>query len=410
MGRLPDPVRYRAAVRSEKPDPDADEFRLSLVRNDLLFRAQRAIGLIPAAGLGVGRRALALALFTWAPIALWALVAGRALPGQQAGEPLFQHFGVTVRCLVAIPLLVVAEAVAHAMTARLIPHFVRSGLVADADRERFRAILQGVARLRDGSLPWIAIGGAVAAWMLLGPSHLADHELIWAEAPGGQAHFGFGGLWFLYVVRPIFVALLLAWVWRLVLLFVLMSRIAKLDLELVPTHPDRTAGLGFLEPLPAVFSAVVLAASAVLASRWAHDVLYHGVDVKSLAAPAGVFVAAMLLIFVAPLLPFGGKLRAAKRKAVLDYGALVARHGRGVHQRWIEGRPVGDDGLLNAPEIGPVADAAVLYESVSEMRGAPIGRPTLLVIALPAILPLLLVVAIQVPVKGILLKLIKTLI
>ncbi len=407
-------TRYQREPRidtttSAVSNAEANEFQISLVRNDLFFRAQRAIGLIPATGLGVGRRALALALFTWAPIAVWAAIAQRALPGAVTSEPLFQHFGVTVRCLVAIPLLVIAEGVAHAMTTRLVPHFVRSGLVRDADRERFCAILEGVARLRDRSLPWILIGSAVAAWLLLGPPTGDQHELSWAADSDAPTHFGFGGIWFLYVVRPIFVALVLAWLWRLFLFFMLMSRIAKLDLELVPTHPDRAGGLGFLETLPSVFSAVVLAASAVLASRWAHDVVYHGMDVQSLRLPGIVFVVSMLLLFLAPLLPFGSKLRAAKRKALLDYGALVGRHGRGVEQRWIRGESV-DDALLAAPEIGPVADTVALYEAVSRMRTVPIGRPTLLMIVLPALLPLLAVFAIQVPIKEILKKLVTTLI
>jgi hypothetical protein len=390
-------------------DDVTSAFQLSLVRNDLLFRAQRAIGLVPATGLGIGRRALVLALVTYAPIAVWAAFADRALPGAATSEPLFQHFGVTVRCLVAIPLLVIAEGVAHAMTTRLFPHFVGSGLVVDGDRDRFRAILAGIARLRDLSLPWIVIASLLLAWVVLGPPVAAQHELIWADAAEGGHHFGFGGLWFLYVARPIFFALLLAWLWRLALLFLLTSRIAKLDLSLVPTHPDRAGGLGFLETLPAAFSMVVLAMSAVLASRWAHDVLYHSVDVNSLRVPAAVFVVAMIVLFIAPLLPFASRLRAAKRKAVLQYGALVARHGRGVQRRWIEGEPV-DDELLAAPEIGPVADTAALYESVAHMRTLPIGRSTLLMIAVPAILPLLVVAAIQIPIKEILKKLLTTLI
>src|SRR5262245_22549102 len=82
--------------------PDG-EFALSLVRGDPLLRLQRRIGLVPAHGLGVARRALALALLAWLPLAAWALLAGR---WSGAGEPLLQHFGVHVRCLIAIPLLV----------------------------------------------------------------------------------------------------------------------------------------------------------------------------------------------------------------------------------------------------------------------------------------------------------------
>src|SRR5262245_18928346 len=131
---------------------DADDLELSLVRGDELLRAQRAIGLVPQHGLGVGRRALALALFTWAPVAIWALARGLALPGAVA-EPLLSHFGIHVRCLVAIPLLVLAEGVSHAVTTRMFTQFVRAGLVAVSERERFREVLRSVAGLRDRTLP-----------------------------------------------------------------------------------------------------------------------------------------------------------------------------------------------------------------------------------------------------------------
>jgi hypothetical protein len=299
--------------------------------------------------------------------------------------------------------------VAHGISLRLVPYFVNSGIVTAADRERFAAILRDVARLRDRTLPWVLIAAAVGTSMLLLPPSTEQHELIWAQEGGAAPHFGFGGYWFLYVVRPIFTALLFAWLWRLGLLFLLMRRIAKLDLALIPTHPDRAGGLGFLEPLPVAFSLVVLAGSAVLSSRWAHDVLYHGTDVRSLRALAAVFVVTMLLLLVAPLLPFGAKLRAWKRRALLDYGALVGRHGREVRRRWILGDAVEDE-LLAAPEIGPVADTVALYEAVSRMRMFPIGRPTLFAILLPAVIPMLPVAAIQIPIKDLLLKLATTLV
>src|SRR5262245_27247517 len=109
---------------------DSEDLALSLVRGDALLRAQRAIGIVPREGLGVGRRALAFALITWALLAIWALVRGIALPGV-VDEPPFQHFGIHVRCLVAIPLLIVAEGVSHGVTTRLLPQFLRAGLVRD---------------------------------------------------------------------------------------------------------------------------------------------------------------------------------------------------------------------------------------------------------------------------------------
>src|SRR5262245_13886610 len=88
---------------------DVDELRFSLVRGDPWFCFQRAVGLIPAAGLGIVRRCLAFSLMTWLPLVIWAILWRRAFPGELA-EPLLQHLGIHARCLLAIPLLVAAEA------------------------------------------------------------------------------------------------------------------------------------------------------------------------------------------------------------------------------------------------------------------------------------------------------------
>jgi hypothetical protein len=383
-----------------------DESALSLVRGDALLRAQRAIGLVPRDGLGVARRALVLALFTWLPLAVSALLQNRALPGA-VDEPLLGHFGIQVRCLVAIPLLVLAEAVSHGVTTRLTPQFLNASLVVGSERERLREVLRGVARLRDRTLPWVVVLALVLAVLLVAPSPAADHELAWA----GDAHAasGFGAFWFRWVMRPVFTVLLLAWLWRLLLAFLLCARLARLELSLVPTHPDGAGGLGFLESLPFAFAPVALAVSATLASRWAHDVVYHDVHVAALRMPMIAFLVVVLVLFLTPLLPWQRPLAAAKRRAELEYAALVAEHGRLVRRRWVEHEPVGDAAILSAPEIGPVADTLALYEAARRMRTLPIGRRSLIAILLPAALPLVLVLAIEIPVKDLLLGLLKTL-
>lgn len=390
----------RGSTEAEQP------FALSLVRGDPLLRAQQAIGLVPAQGLGVARRAVILAAVTWLPIAAWALVTGHLRPAPN-GEALLQHFGVQVRCLVAIPLFVLAEGAAHGITRRLLPQFVASRLIPLERREAFRDVLRDVARLRDAWLPWVLIAGVLAAWLWLNPAR-TPHEVSWTGGvpPGGS---GLGGWWFLYVVRPIYLGLVLAWLWRLALACVLLVRVTRLGLALVPTHPDRAGGLGFLEELPRAFAAVVLGLSAVVSSHWAHDVLYHEATLSALRFQMAGFVVLILLLFLAPLFALAPPLLLARRRALLDYGALVAEHGRQVGRRWIEHESLADDALLSAPELGPVADTAALYESVRRMRPLPISRVSVTALAVPALLPILVVLSLQVPLRDILLRILKAL-
>jgi len=325
---------------------------LSLV-DDLPVRLQRRLGLIPERGLGLVRRAAFFAVLTWLPLVAWALYAGRMLPGG-VDEPLVVHFGVHVRFLVAVPALILGEGLAHRVCMTLIPYFVTSGVVKPTARPAFEGVLTGVARLRDRTLPWMLIAVLVVAWTLLEPAASGfegSHEADWASSPD-RGHLGFGGWWLMYVSRPVFSALLAAWLWRLALAFVLLRRIAGLDLSIVPTHPDGAGGLGFMKDFPKAFSALAFAASAVVCSRLAHDVMYHGASLQSLKGVIAAFVVLVVAVCVAPLLAFAGRIGAAKRRALLDYGALIGEHGRLVRRRWILGETPESDALLQAVEIG----------------------------------------------------------
>ena len=394
-------------MTSSSPDESGnDQDTISLVRDDAAFRFQRAIGLIPKTGLGIARRAIVFALLTWAPIAIWAFVQQSRL-AVTPQEPLLAHFGIHIRFLVALPLLIIAEGVANMILPRVIPYFLSSGILPPSEVGRFREVLQSILRLRNKTLPWVLILGAILALLLSSPALAAAHELAWAWDPDPQ-HLGFGGLWFLYFARPIFMALMLGWLWRLILFGLMLRRISKLNLSLVPSHPDGNGGLGFLEMLPAMFSPIVFGLSALMASHWSHQIVYHQETLAALRLPMAAFAILVLILFLGPFFVFAGPLRKAKRAAELQYGALVGRHGRMVRQKWIEGIDVKDDaGLLGAPEMGPVADHISMYQMVEKMRALPVGKRALMSIVVPVAIPFLVVVSLQIPIKEVLLGLLK---
>jgi hypothetical protein len=395
---------------SSQPVADEQSFSFPLVRGDPPFRLQRRLGLIPPDGLGLVRRAVFWSMLGWLPIVLWAAYVNRALPGV-VPEPLLAHFGIHSRLLFAVPLLILAEGPANALTARLLPQLVHAGIVSPEALGSFRSALAATARLRDSTLPWIVILGVVVTFTTTSEVIHHAHEIDWAsETAAAGTGTGFGGLWYLYVGRTIYLTLVLAWLWRIALLAVLFWRIARLPLSIVPTHPDRTGGIGFVEWLPTAFAPVVLAVGIVMASRWAHDAVYHGLALQSLRVEMIAFVLACVVLFLLPLLAFAGPLKRAKRRALLEYGALVGRHGRLVRERWIEGRQLHDDAVLNAPELGPVADTAALFDTVKSMRTVPVGKVAVLPIAAAAVAPMVAVMALQMPVKDLALTLLKALI
>ena len=54
-------------------------------------------------------------------------------------------------------------------------------------------------------------------------------------------------------------------------------------------------------------------------------------------------------------------------------------------------------GLLSAPELGPVADTVSLYNAVDATRPAAIGKRTLFLVVAPILLPMIPLIAIEVP-------------
>jgi len=391
------------------PFPDTAETTgpFSPVDDEPPLRWQRAVHLAPARGLGVLRRVIFFALLTWLPIAIWALVRGRFLDAV-VGEPLLKHYGVHVRCLITIPMMILGEATLHRAALHYFPQFIASGIVGEATRPRFEAALRTAQRWRDSSLPWLFLIGAAVAWTFVDRMAVNSDEMNWAFDEKGA--LGFGGWWFAFVVRPIFLGLLLGWLWRIVLLALLFVRLGRIGLSLVPSHPDRAGGLGFLEKLPAAFGPVGFGLSAMLASRWAHQIVHHGLTLDAIKAPAVVFVVVWSLLLLVPLVTLTPLLLATKRAALPTYAAMVAEQGRLVRQRWIDGRTKIDSPLLEPAGVGPIADAATMYGQVRAMRIFPIGSMSFGAVLLPIVVPMLAVVAIQIPIGKLLLGLVKALV
>lgn len=378
----------------------------SPVENEAPTRLWRKLRIAPEDGLGSGRRALAAAILTWVPIVAWAVATGR-LPAPDGSESILRHFGVHVRCLLAIPLLIAGERMLHRVLGRISGRLLGGGLVPDERRDDFDRVAHSVMRLRDATLPWIVILGLALAIAFAPALDLTDDAIAWAVDANGT--LGFGGWWFVHVVRPVYLALALAWLWRLGLVTLWFAKLSKVGITLVPTHPDHVGGMGIIQTVPGAFVPFTLAVTSVIASGWAHRIASHGAHVQDFALVAATFVVVWGVLLLLPLLVLTPMFAKARRQALGDYASLVAKHGDLVRRKWVTGQDVGDPAILSSPELGPVVDTSWLYESVTGMQSVPIGKRTLINVLAPMAVPFLVVVSMEIPLSELLKQVVKAL-
>jgi len=135
-----------------------------------------------------------------------------------------------------------------------------------------------------------------------------------------------GGNRYVFVSIPIVQFILLRWYTRSVIWFRFLWRASRINLNLIPSHPDRCGGLGFLGKSSYAFRPILFAQGAMLAGVVASRVLYRGESLLSFKLQIGSFVAFFVIAILGPLLMFTPRTAAAIKKGLADYGLLARRY------------------------------------------------------------------------------------
>jgi hypothetical protein len=195
------------------------------------------------------------------------------------------------------------------------------------------------------------------------------------------------GYWYGFISVPVFQFILLRWYYRIFIWCGFLFRAARLDLNLIPTHPDRCCGLGFLGNVVSAYAPLLTAHSAIIAGYIANRILYEGARLPEYKVELAAMTLLLLLIVLGPLCVFTPKLNRARISGLRMYGRLASEYVDGFARKWTSGiRPSGEP-LMGSPDIQSLADLDNSYSIVKEMRLAPFGRETVIrfivVIALP---------------------------
>jgi AcrR family transcriptional regulator len=376
----------------------------SLVLGGPLFQLLRRAHLADDALMMVRQRVIVIALLAWLPLLVLSAMEGKLLGGG-VSVPFLLDAEVHIRFLVAMPLLIVAELVVHRRMRPLVQQFLERNLIPGNAVTRFEAAIASAFRLRNSVLAEVLLIAFVygVGILIVWRHYLALDTATWYATPAvGGSRASLAGIWYGYVSLPIFQFLLVRWYFRLFVWTRFLWQVSRIELSLVPTHPDRVGGLGFLSNTVYAFATLAVAHGALLAGQLANRIFFAGAALTEFKAEIAVVVAFLLCAILGPLLVFTPQLAQAKRKGLREYGALAERYVRGFDAKWLRGGAPADEAFVGSADIQSLADLGNSYELVRTMRLAPITKEAILRVAAAALVPMVPLLLTMMPLEALL--------
>ena len=373
-------------MNKNNPDPFPPTADFSVVLGGPLYQLMRRTRLSDDALALVHRRILATLIITWVPLLVLSLVEGTAWWGKVT-VPFLANAEVQGRFLLALPLLVIAELGVHLRMRSLVTQFFKRELVADEDRPRFRAAVDSALRLRNSIAAEVLLIVLIYAAGIPMREYLAVDASTWALGNGSRTiNLSMAGWWHALVSVPVFQFLLLRWYYRVFIWARFLVQVSRIELKLVPTHPDRVGGLGFLTNVVYAFTPVLLAHGVLLTGLIADRIFFDGAKLTQFYVEIVGAVAILVFLVLFPLMAFVGQLARVKRIGLGEYGGFAQRYTREFDAKWLRGSEPAEP-LMGSADIQSLADLSNSFQVIREMRFVPFSKETVLQLAIVTLAP-----------------------
>jgi hypothetical protein len=395
-------------VNPSAPSPKtAEDF--SLVLGGPLFQIFRRAYLSGSGLELLRRRLIVITAFCWLPLLLLSVAKGTAW-GNLVSLPFIHDIDAHARLLISLPLIIAAELTVHQRMRNVIKQFLERGLIPDQARQQFDKAVASANRLRNSvTAELLLVGFVYGVGVLFIWRRFAALEVSsWYGAiENGRLHLSPAGWWFGLVSLPLFQFLLFRWYYRLFIWARFLWQVSRIKLDLLPTHPDRSAGLGFLSNVSFAFVPLLLAQGVLVAGTMANRILYGGAHLIDFKLDIIGAVAFVLLFILGPLLVFSPQLGQVKRNGRREYGALAQRYVREFDTKWLRGGAPMDEAFIGSSDIQSLADLGNSYEVVREMNLVPFSTKTVMQLAVTTVAPMLPLVLTMVPLDELIQRLLK---
>jgi hypothetical protein len=378
-----------------------------LVLGGPLFQLLRRAHLSDDALELVHQRIIVISLFAWLPLLALSALEGHLL-GERVAVPFLLDMEVHIKFLLVMPLLIAAELVVHQRIRLVVPQFLERNLIPESAITRFDAVIASAFRLRNLVLAEVLLIAFVygVGILIVWRHYTVLNAATWYATPSVEGQkLSLAGMWYGYVSLPFFQFLLLRWYFRIFIWIRFLWQVSRIKLSLIPTHPDRTGGLGFLANAVFAFMPLAVAHGALLAGLIANRIFYVGAELPEFNVEIVVLAVFLLCLVIGPLLVFAPQLAQAKRTGNREYGALAERYVREFDTKWLRGGAPSDEPLVGSGDIQSLADLANSFEVVRTMQIAPITRDALIRLMAATLVPIVPLLLTLMPLEELLKKL-----
>ncbi|MCI0611395.1 hypothetical protein L0244_00245 [bacterium] len=377
-------------VKSELNQNQSNETQdFSLVLGGPLYQLLRRSHLTDNAFELVYRRMIAITVITWLPLLILTMIEGLAWSGRKV--PFLYDIDSQARFLLALPLMIYAELIVHVRMRRIVAMFFERKLISPEQREKFFGIVASAVKIRNSVILEILM---IAIVYVIGVNYIwknisAVRADIWFAPPLSGGKTPLAAYWLLWISLPFFQFILLRWFFRLILWTRFLWQVSRLDLQLVPTHPDHCGGLGFLSNTVYAFIPLLLSLGILFSGSVGNWLLYEGKKLLDYKLEILTVVATGIFLVLGPLLVFSKCLSAARRKGLAEYGTLAQNYVREFDHKWLRGGAPEGEPFIGSADIQSLADLNNSFDVIRSMRFVPFSKETILQLAIITLLPFL---------------------
>jgi hypothetical protein len=373
----PDPAHDHAPLDSKVP--------FALFEGDGLHFVYSRLGLSNYARFHLFKRCLLVVMLTWVPLAVLALRQG-LVGGGISPTNFFADFAAYAQFLLAMPLFVLAEPIIDLSTRQAAKQFVACGIIKPEDGSKIYSVHATIQRARqsrwsDLACVLMAYGYSLAILVPIFHSHPMPE---WHAQGDGQARvLTAAGIWEFAVALPLLNYTWLRFVWKILLWIFYLYRVSRLHLDLHPTHPDLTGGIGFVSEAQGRFAIFILAYGiSNIAATVGYEIaiLHYDFSVISVWSPIVGFAIGAPLLFTLPLCMFTKQLFRSKRRALAAYRQRVTEHSRRLEGRWLMGAGDAQSTQATEEEMRELAEFTTLgtmFSRIEQMRVVPLDLQSL---------------------------------